>query len=78
MASEQEKTRVYIMNWAIFMVVFIFAMTIVVSNVHVIVYMLKEPAVFESSALVCTPYFDCIAKFLAREIAKTTRDEWAH
>jgi hypothetical protein len=76
---EHEKTRVFIMNWAIAMAVFIFAMTnVVLSAVYVAVYMLKEPAVFESSAPVCTPYFDCIAKFLAREIAKTTRDEWAH
>jgi hypothetical protein len=79
MASEQEKTRVYMKNWAVMMAVLVFLMTIiVVSHVHVIVYMLKEPVVFESSAPVCNPYFDCIAKFLTREIAKTTRDEWAH
>ena len=79
MACDQEKMRAFIRNRAIAMVVLIFVMTIVVvSHVHVLVYTLTEPVVFESSAPVCTPYFDCIAKFLAREIAKTTRDEWAH
>jgi hypothetical protein len=48
MASEQEKTRVYMKNWAVMMAVLVFLMTIiVVSHVHVIVYMLKEPAVCE-------------------------------
>lgn len=79
MACDQEKMRAFIRNRAIAMAVLIFVMTIVVvSHVHVLVYTLTEPVVFESSAPVCTPYFDCIAKFLAREIAKTTRDEWAH
>ena len=78
-ATEQEKMRVFIKNWAIIMALFVFAMTIVVvSAVYVIVYMLKEPAVFESSPPVCNPYFDCVAKFFAGEFAKNTRDEWAH
>jgi hypothetical protein len=70
MASEQEKTRVFIMNWAIFMVVFIFAMAIVVFN------MLKKPAV-------CEPCRECavvndwmMAKCFAHDWYKNARDEW--
>jgi hypothetical protein len=68
MASEQEKTRVFIMNWAIFMVVFIFAMAIVVSNV--IVYMLKEPAVCESPAEALPTAYDnmmCCARMFSED-----------
>jgi hypothetical protein len=68
MACEQEKTRVFIMNWAIFMVVFIFAMAIVVS--HVIVYMLKEPAVCESHAEALPTAYDnmmCCARVFAKD-----------
>jgi hypothetical protein len=70
MASEQEKTRVFIMNWAIFMVVFIFAMAIVVFNT------LKKPAV-------CEPCRECavvndwmMAKCFAHDWYKNARDEW--
>jgi hypothetical protein len=66
MASEQEKTRVFIMNCAIFMVVFIFAMTIVVSHV----YMLKEPAVCESPAEALPTVYDnmrCCARVFAKD-----------
>jgi hypothetical protein len=66
MASEQEKTRVFIRNWAIFMVGFIFAMAIVVSNV----YMLKEPAVCESPAEALPTVYDnmrCCARVFAKD-----------
>jgi hypothetical protein len=70
MVGEQEKTRVFIMTWAIFMVVFIFAMAIVVFN------MLKKPAV-------CEPCRECavvndwmMAKCFAHDWSKTARDEW--
>ena len=71
--------RDYMKKWAIGMAVFVFVMTIVVvSHVHVLVYTLKEPAVFESSPPVCKPYLDCAAKFFAGEFDKNARDEWAH
>jgi hypothetical protein len=54
-ASEQEKTRVFIRNWAIALaVVFACVMAVaVVSFVFVAVYMHKEPVVCEP--LVCEP-----------------------